>query len=140
MNTAVAGATISGGCMCGAVRYAFAPPVTRSVFCHCRSCQRHTGAPVAAFVGMRDGAWRWTGKPAKPFASSPGVERTFCPECGTSLSFRSSAVSFSGQMHFLAATLDDPAAFPPESHYFCVEARPWAAVDDGLIRYEGNGA
>ncbi|MBT5434558.1 MAG: hypothetical protein HOI34_13175 [Rhodospirillaceae bacterium] len=41
----------NGGCMCGAVRYAVDGAPMSSIFCHCMSCRRHTGAPVVALAG-----------------------------------------------------------------------------------------
>jgi hypothetical protein len=86
---------------------------------------------------MRHSAWGWTGVPAAMFESSPSSERCFCPKCGASLAFCSKRLT--GEMHFMLASLDDPDAFPPESHYFCAEARPWLTIDDKLTRYKGNG-
>ena len=79
---------LTGGCQCGAIRFAVkAAPVKVSI-CHCRMCQKATGAPFASFADIERADFAWTkGKPAA-FRSSSIAERDFCPSCGTPLSFR----------------------------------------------------
>jgi len=79
---------LTGGCQCGAVRFALsAAPVKVSV-CHCRMCQKASGAPFASFADIDRADFTWTrGKPAA-FRSSSIAERDFCAACGTPLSFR----------------------------------------------------
>ena len=59
-------------------------------------------------------------------------EYEFCPRCGTQLSY--SSARFPGEKHFYAATLDDPAAYRPERHYFWAEHLPWLHLSDDLPR------
>jgi hypothetical protein len=120
----------TGRCFCGAVRYACDAAPLWSAFCHCESCRRATSSPITAFFGMADGHWRWTGAAPATFASSPGVWRDFCPTCGAQMSYRSTR--FPDEIHFYAASLDDPAAYAPENHVFTAEALPWIHLADGL--------
>lgn len=122
----------TGHCLCGAIRFeATAAPLWQA-HCHCESCRRATASAFTSFFGMAEGAWRWTGTRPATFASSPGVWRDFCPACGTQMAYR--ATRFPGEMHFYAATLEDPAAFQPESHVHSAEALPWLHLSDGLPR------
>ena len=73
----------SGGCLCGAVRFEFAGAPLWAGYCHCESCRRATGAPVAAFIGVQQSAVSFSGEPPSVFPSSPGVERWFCGACGS---------------------------------------------------------
>ena len=77
---------MTGGCQCGAVRYAlFEVPV--STVCHCRMCQKAVGGPFAALSKLPLAQFAWTrGMPAK-FQSSSAAERHFCASCGTPLTF-----------------------------------------------------
>jgi hypothetical protein len=50
-----------GGCLCGALRYEFTSPAKWVGYCHCQSCRRNTGAPMAAFVGLLHGQFRALG-------------------------------------------------------------------------------
>ncbi|HJS86153.1 MAG TPA: GFA family protein [Acetobacteraceae bacterium] len=79
--------TLTGGCQCGAVRYAlYADP--RAGICHCRMCQKAVGGPFFAWamVGVEDFAWT-RGAPTW-FRSSSAARRGFCAACGTPLAFQ----------------------------------------------------
>lgn len=121
----------TGRCLCGAVRYAFdVDRVVEQDFCHCESCRRATGAPVAAFVMARRAAFRWTGAAPRTHASSPGVTRGFCGTCGTPMFYRTEARA--DQIDLYAATLDAPERAAPEFHAHWSERLPWLRVADDL--------
>ena len=119
-----------GRCFCGTIRFELTPPVQAVVNCHCESCRRQCSAPMTTYVGIADGKWRWVSGEAKVFNSSPGVERTFCADCGAPLSFRSAKMS--DMMHFYVAAMDEPEAFAPTLHVAHEEKLPWLKLDDGL--------
>ncbi|MDA7964295.1 GFA family protein [Ruegeria sp.] len=121
---------MKGRCFCGAVGFEVDPPVLSCVTCHCESCRRQCSAPMVAYFGIRDGKWRWTGDEPRIFNSSPGVERSFCPTCGTPMSFRSTAMS--DVMHLYVAALEDPEALQPTLHVAYEEKLSWLKLDDGL--------
>ena len=79
---------LTGGCQCGAIRFAVSAPPVKVSICHCRMCQKASGAPFASFADIDRENFIWTrGKPAA-FRSSSIAERDFCRECGTPLTFR----------------------------------------------------
>ena len=78
----------SGGCQCGAVRYAFYAEPTGGSICHCRMCQKAVGNYFAAFTGVKWDDFGWTRGEPGVFKSSDLVERGFCRDCGTPLFFR----------------------------------------------------
>ena len=79
---------LTGGCQCGAVRFALSAAPVRVSVCHCRMCQKASGAPFASLADIPHEHFSWTrGKPAA-FRSSSIAERDFCADCGTPLSFR----------------------------------------------------
>jgi hypothetical protein len=82
------GSSITGGCQCGAIRYAMhVDRIEKPHVCHCRMCQRATGGLFAALAGCAKDRLEWTrGVPAY-FASSSLAKRGFCPDCGTPLTF-----------------------------------------------------
>ena len=65
--------TFTGRCLCGAVRFEATGPAKWTGYCHCESCRRHTGAPVAAFAGFERDQVSFSGAPLARFASSAGV-------------------------------------------------------------------
>jgi hypothetical protein len=86
--TAATKPILTGGCQCGAIRFAVSAPPVRVSICHCRMCQKASGAPFASFADFDHENFTWTrGKPAA-FRSSSIAERDFCRDCGTPLSFR----------------------------------------------------
>jgi hypothetical protein len=99
-------AVATGGCQCGAVRYAFYAPLENAHVCHCRMCQRATGGVFAALAGGAPDNFAWTrGAPAF-FASSNLAQRAFCAQCGTPLSFKYN-LSVS-RMYVTIGSLDRP--------------------------------
>lgn len=113
---------LSGGCQCGAVRYALYAEPKGSHVCHCRMCQKAVGGPFAALTGARAADFAWTrGKPAA-FASSTLAVRDFCAACGTPLTFR---YGHKDWINITIGSLDDPAKASP-ARQFGVEGRvPW---------------
>jgi len=90
---------------------------------------------MTAYIGMPEDQWRWTGEAAKVYHSSPGVERTFCGNCGTPLSFRSEKMS--GLMFFYVAAMEDPESFEPDRHVAYEEKLSWLHIGDDLPKRNG---
>jgi hypothetical protein len=122
---------VTGGCQCGAVRYAAHAPLEKVHYCHCRMCQRATGNLFAALAGVPKDKLEWTrGQPAF-FASSSLASRGFCAKCGTPLSF---AYNDAVRMYVTIGSLDDPASAIPERHYGVESQLPWLHIADELPR------
>jgi len=78
---------LTGGCQCGAVRFAISATPNRVSICHCRMCQKASGAPFASFADINRTDFAWSkGQPAF-FRSSSIADRGYCAACGTPLSF-----------------------------------------------------
>jgi hypothetical protein len=120
---------LTGGCQCGAVRYAlYAEPEGASV-CHCRMCQKALGNAFAPFAPVRAADFRWTrGKPSV-YRSSPIVERGFCRDCGTPLSFRYTDGDW---IDVSIGSLDHPDRVPPVKHVGTESRLPWLHLADDL--------
>ena len=121
-------APVTGGCLCGRVRYEANPTHRDGYYCHCRMCQLAFGNTRAAYLNLRKDQLRWLSAPAY-HASSKIARRGFCSHCGTPLSFEFLDSEF---MDLSIGSLDDPSAFKPTEHW-SVESRLecWHA-DDGL--------
>jgi hypothetical protein len=78
----------TGGCQCGAVRYALYAEPTNPHVCHCRMCQKAFGSYFAPLAGVPLGDFAWVKGTPGIFKSSEVVERGFCRDCGTPLFFR----------------------------------------------------
>jgi len=79
---------LTGGCQCGAIRFAVTAPPVKVSICHCRMCQKAVGGPFAALAPVRRSDFAWTRGTPAAFRSSSIAERDFCANCGTPLSFR----------------------------------------------------
>lgn len=122
---------LAGGCYCGQVRYETDAAPTDETICHCSDCRRVVGAQAVAWFTVPSEGVRWQGEAAR-FASSPGVVRRFCPNCGTSLTWEGKA----GEIDLATATLDDPAAAAPKDHVWGRSRVGWDRICDGLPAYE----
>jgi hypothetical protein len=128
---------ISGGCLCGAVRYeSLAPPVVTRV-CWCRLCQ-YLGAgsgTVNACFRTESFAIHGETRDFMSIADSGSVmHRRFCPACGTPL--LSSAESRPHLVFVRAGTLDDPEIAQPAMTIWTAQAPSWACIDADLPREE----
>jgi len=123
--------TYQGGCLCGAVRFEADGAPKWTGLCHCASCRKHTGAPVAGFAGYESGKVRFVVGAPVYFASSEGVRRGFCGSCGATLTYE--GAPWPGEIHLHIGAFDDPAAFAPKGQGFPEERLPWLHVSvDGM--------
>ena len=127
------GAELTGGCLCGAVRFAVHGDALLTALCHCSICRRAAGAPAVAWAMYPLDAFRLARGALATYASSPGVERGFCARCGTTLSF--TADFLPGLIDLTTATFDDPAELPPQLHMWESKRIPWLMLGDDLPRY-----
>ena len=124
----------TGGCMCGAVRLRTAGVPQVVVYCHCRDCRASNGAPASLFAGYRAEQVEWSRGETKGYQSSATVVRSFCPACGTPLSYEDERLP--GEVYVPVGIFEDPAAFEPEAHDWVSQRIPWFNVRDDLPRHE----
>ncbi len=128
---------IEGGCLCGSLRYSSSADPTESGYCHCRMCQKLSGAPVVAWTGFPAGSFSYTkGEPAT-YRSSPNAQREYCASCGSQILFRDSTEPDSVWVN--SCTADRPEALVPEYHIFCDSRVSWFETNDELPRYGDGG-
>lgn len=132
---------ITGGCLCGAVRYrATAQPVTTRI-CWCRLCQYIGAGSATVNVCFPSDAITVTGETRdyRSVADSGNVmHRRFCPACGTHLF--SEAEARPHLIYVRAGTLDDPEVARPEVTIWTSRAPSWACIDDDIPQLEGQAA
>jgi hypothetical protein len=88
METANRTPLLTGGCQCGATRFClYTRPFTPHI-CYCRMCQKAGGSFAMTFAVVNHSNFAWTRGAPKLFASSQFVNRGFCGDCGTPLSFQ----------------------------------------------------
>ncbi|HEY6451009.1 MAG TPA: GFA family protein [Steroidobacteraceae bacterium] len=118
--------SLSGGCLCGAVRYESSADPVFSGHCYCTDCQKESGCGHTTVAAVPDAAFRITGATAgfsKLGGSGQATERTFCVKCGTTLFSR--PVAAAGLTILRAGTLDDTSQITPGMSIYASRARAW---------------
>lgn len=127
---------LTGGCLCGAVRYELRSEPFDAGWCHCRTCQLNSSAPAMVFASVRaaDLAWTKGADKVKSLRTSSFGRREFCCQCGTALLMK---VDHQPEtVDFSVATLDDPDAVAPGFHIFWASRIGWFEPKDQLPRHE----
>ncbi len=129
---------VTGGCLCGAIRYEASEPPIDAGICHCRMCQKSTGSAFMVIAGFLRTALRFSKGEPKLYKSSSIMEKGFCPNCG-SLLFDQYLVRTSNSnpdmVWIQLGTLDHPEAVSMEWHCGVESQLPWVHFDDGLRRW-----
>ncbi len=127
---------LTGGCQCGAVRYAVSAAPLRVYVCHCRECQKQSASafgisvivPARAFALSRGSVTTWS----RPTASGGVLECMFCAACGTRLRHadpREDTVSVKG------GSLDDPVDLRAAFHIWTSRRLPGVPIPDGATQF-----
>lgn len=126
-----------GGCLCGKIRFRVTAAPLDSGYCHCRMCQRNSGAPVVAWVTFPTSCFEWIAGEAAEYPSSAHATRRFCASCGSYLVFFSTKSP--NEISVNTASFDAPEAFPPRKHIFVESRIPWFHTTDDLPEIVGYG-
>jgi hypothetical protein len=134
-----------GGCICGELRFEVNAPPLRVTICHCRWCQRATGAaymvePVFDLAALRVTHGMAAVYGHRSTGSGQMVHVHFCARCGTKLYL--TFERFPGAAGVYAGSFDEPdwiAVRPGEArHLFCEAARPETLLPAGSLAYPGH--
>ena len=113
---------LTGGCQCGAVRYALHEEPAGAHICHCRMCQKAFGSYFAPLASVPVNKLEFTRGKLSIFKSSDPTERGFCSKCGTPLTIHDVG---SPRIEIALGSLDEPAKVEPKRQ-IGIEARmPW---------------
>ena len=129
--TAHATTTFDGGCTCRAVRYRMSSAPLFVHCCHCRWCQRETGASFALNALIEaDRVVLLSGEPdvvVTPSNSGRGQKIARCPVCR--IAVWSNYAGAGDALRFVrVGTLDDPDRLPPDVHIFTASKQPWVVL------------
>jgi hypothetical protein len=131
---------LDGGCVCSAVRYHVLAPPLAVYACHCKDCQRFSGAPYSMAMAVRKEEVELTLGEVKAFAKPADSGRVvgvrFCRDCGTRL-WHVPAHS----PHLLTVTvgtLDDMSWAEPVAHVWTKSKMPWVTIAPGLLAFDGQ--
>jgi hypothetical protein len=131
------GKRLTGGCLCGALRYEADGAPMYAGHCYCADCRKASGSGFVPYMGFASSAVRVTGT-SRAFrskaASGGDAVRNFCATCGGMVF--GGEVGISDSFTIYAGSLDDPSAFHPTAAIFARGHAPWAVIPPGLKVYD----
>ncbi len=128
---------ISGSCLCGAINFSANLPSKWCAHCHCSLCRKAHGAGYVTWVGFEQERVSFTrGEDHLTwYESTPGAQRGFCRQCGSSLFFRSK--QWAGELHIALGCIDDAIDRQPQANVFFDKHVAWMPVDETLKQLDG---
>jgi hypothetical protein len=127
---------LTGGCLCGGVRYEVTAEPLSVGYCHCTRCQRRTGSAASAQARLAPGSFRIVQgeELVRAYAPPDGFQKCFCSNCGGALWSRDPE---RGEvMSVRLGTFDGDPGLRPTFRAFVAYAAPWEPIpDDGLERH-----
>lgn len=130
--------TVTGGCLCGAVRYRYDGEIGSAGYCHCADCRKVSGSAFGVSVRVAAAGFTIVSGQPRSFtkASDSGrpVTRFFCPDCGSPLY---TLPPLHPEVVFIkAGSLDDPGLVRPERQAWTRSRVEWAEIDPDIASYE----
>ena len=127
---------LTGGCLCGSVRYEVAAPLGTVEHCHCSMCRKAHGTAFSTNAVIPTAALKVTSgaELISEYESSPNRRKCFCSKCGSQLFIRRT-----DKPDFTVVTLGTIAGEPPalpERHVFVESKAPWYRITDALPQFK----
>ena len=129
---------ITGGCLCGQVRYEVTGPLFNADHCHCSMCRRQHGAAFATYAEFNPGDFKWISGEGlvKVYETSPGAGWCFCSVCGSTL-----AGTDDGKVTTVTlGTVEGDPGVKPGAHIFVGSKARWDEINDELPQFEQRPA
>lgn len=130
----------TGGCLCGAIRYSVSAPINELRHCHCRDCQRTSGAHGAVVAVVPSDKFKLEKGTLKRYAGKAASGRTlyrfFCADCGSPIYGQRETMP--EMMTLRAGTLDDSNNLKIAMHIWTGSARSWSYIDPSAKQHPGQ--
>lgn len=123
-----------GGCLCGAVRYRAEGEPVNALLCHCKMCQRASGAPVTALLFMDSELVKVAKGKTRLVPFSPRVSRQICDLCAAPLFFNRHARP--DRVAIFVGSMDDPSGFKPRLQVCVSSAMGWLDIRNDIPLYD----
>ena len=127
---------LTGGCLCGAVRFELTEAPVVAYYCHCTRCQRRTGTAAAVSARVPPGSVRIVAgeEKVRRFVPDEGLPKAFCSDCGSALWAESRDEPQPVAVRL--GVFDGDPGIRPTARQFTAYAAPWEPIpDDGLPRH-----
>jgi len=128
-----------GSCLCGKIRFEVDKFAPHTGNCHCSMCRKFHGAAYATIAEARADDFRWiSGQDLlKAYTASNDTTRSFCLNCGSSLTFASPTAN-PELVEIALGCFDDEVPIRPDAHIFVSSGAKWATPADDLPQYEAG--
>lgn len=129
---------LTGGCLCGDIRYEATAEQPMAAHCYCGDCRRVSGTGHSTHVIVPEAGFSLSGAVAtyeRPADSGNVVSRRFCSTCGSPIYSTNSGMP--GMLFLRASSLDDPNAITPQVQVFTSRAPKWEYIDPALPAFAG---
>ena len=129
---------LSGGCLCGSIRYTILQQPILAYTCNCRFCQKDTGTAYRSALAILNEHVELIGKDFsvytyKSVEHGRELYKNFCPDCGTTISLKTER--FPERQVIMIGTLDDPSQIELSTHMFADEAFDWVEFPKDHVVY-----
>ena len=129
---------LSGGCLCGSIRYTILQQPILAYTCNCRFCQKDTGTAYRSALAILNEHVELIGKDIsvytyKSVEHGRELYKNFCPDCGTTISLKTER--FPERQVIMIGTLDDPSQIELSTHMFAEEAFDWVEFPKDHVVY-----
>lgn len=129
---------LSGGCLCGSIRYTILQQPILAYTCNCRFCQKDTGTAYRSALAILNENVELIGKDFsvytyKSVEHGRELYKNFCPNCGTTISLKTER--FPERQVIMIGTLDDPSQIELSTHMFAEEAFDWVEFPKDHVVY-----
>ena len=117
--------SVTGGCLCGALRFTATGQPYRVGICHCMDCRKNHGALFHASAIFPDTAVTLIGE-VRTYR-----DRSFCPTCGSPV-----YAQFGDEIGINLGCLDEPSRFRPTYELWTIRRESWLPEFAGMRHYE----
>lgn len=131
---------VTGGCLCGSIRYEAEVFLQNGYICHCTICQRSTGQPAEITVLIKAGTLKYLKKEPKYYVSSNDGKRGFCADCGSRIVWQALAPEDDWLTNVTVGSLDRPAEARVTRHIYADTRLPWYHVCEELPKLTEHDA
>jgi hypothetical protein len=127
--------TATGGCLCGAIRFALHGPLPAVGMCHCSKCRRVSGAGSNAILNLRAERFEWLAGEDhwREFRTPSNWGSFFCPTCGSPTPHR---LSDGKRVLVPAGTLDEDPGPAVLGHIFVGSKASWDVIGDDAPQFD----
>ena len=124
-----------GWCFCEAIKAEMIGEPFWICFDHDDDCRRAIGSPLTVWIGYRPAQVRFVRGHPKTFSKTKGVTRSFCGDCGTSVSYSDQGLP--DELYVSIGFMGTPERFPPQAQAYWEMRLPFVEMSDGLPRIDG---